>query len=329
MKNKIKKLLDKIQGFVNQIEEYNEYLNENSYNGELSYNVKAYDWIGESDIRKLKCFDILNKNSRDRVLEEFNDDRLNDIYYHTIDNERENFIDSITYNVSPYSYLLDAKEISFQGRQGGHLCLGSISSFEAELNDVGLCDYPFYSWSGVFSIPDDIDQCITELKEHFGVTTQKKVYDLLKVDIVKEFEPYCKDLEKKLLSFAELETDIEGHKKFFKDTLIGQLEFEIEQFIDDEYSYEQSIELAEQGDYSQLDSILSIEKDMIKTNQKVQVPLKAAILAIQEIEKGTDVIGSKISHYTIEAIEKREKDTYVKIGCHLFSVNQTKLQLHI
>lgn len=311
MKNKIQKLLNKIPGFVNQIEEYNEYLNDNKYNGELSYNVKAYDGISENDIEKLECFKVLNQNSKNRVLEEFSDDRLNDIYYHTIDNQRGFFIDSIQFGESPYSYLFDA-----------------ISSFEVELNDTVLWNYPFYEWNGGFNIPDDINQCIQELKEHFGVTTQKEVYKLLKDDII-SIQEYCKELERKLLSFAELETDIEGHKKYFKDCLIDQLEFEIEQFIDDEYSYEQGIELAEQGDYSLLDSILSTEDDMIKTNQKVSVPLKSAMLAIQAIEDGNDIIGQKISHYTIEAIDRRDKDTYVKIDCHLFSVNQTKLQLHI
>lgn len=40
MKNKIQNLLDKILGFIDQIDEYNEYLNDNKYNGELSYNAK-------------------------------------------------------------------------------------------------------------------------------------------------------------------------------------------------------------------------------------------------------------------------------------------------
>lgn len=332
MKNKIQNLLDKIPGFIDQIDEYNEYLNDNKYNGELSYDVKVNDYISQEDIENLECFKVLNSNGKDRVFDEFDNNRLDDIFYHTIDNQREFFIDSIQYKECAYHYLFDAKEISFQGRQGGHLCLGSVNNFEAELSDTGLCNYPFYHYirnEGCQWIqPTDIDTAIQELKEHFGVTTQKEVYKLLIKDI-EYLQEFCSDLEKKLLYFTELETDIEGFKENFKDCLIGQLEFEIENFIDSEFSYEQGIELAEKGDYSLLDSILSIENDMIKTNQKVTVPLKSAMAAIQAIENGDDLVGQKISHYTIEAIDKREKDTYVKIGCHLFSVNQTKLQLHI
>lgn len=339
MKNKIQKLLDRLQVVITKIEEYNEYLYDNKYSdrstSELSFNVKAYDWINTDDLEDLDEFKALSEENKELVREEFDEERIEGVYNHVLEDKREWFRDDA---VSRESYNgifkhMNAKDISFMGRQGGHLCLGAISEWEAEISDIGLDGYPFYQYirnEGCQWIPPtDIDIAIQELKEHFGVTTQNEVYKLLKADIVKDFEPFVISLNKNMEQFLKLEEDIKEYKKNFKDDLLYNLTDEVQQFIENNFSYEDAILAAEQGDYTKLDSILKIEGDKIITNRNAVVSLKAAIETIKHIDEGKDVKSEKVSAYTINVVDRREKDTYVKIGCHLFSLSQTKLQLHL
>lgn len=342
MKKAIQRLLDRLQVVVTKIDEYNEYLNDNSYNHryqpkELSFDVKSYAGIDKDNLEELDRFKVLSDTNKELVLAEFDDDRMSDIWSHTIDDLRECHIEDLA-NGGAYGGIfkhMNREDISFQGRSGGHLCLGAITEWEAELNDIGLCDYPFYQYirnEGCQWIhPDDIDTAIAELKEHFNVTTQKEVYKLLKADIVKDFEPYIADLDKKMEQFLILEADIKQYKgeEHFKSSLLSNLEYEVERFIEDNFSYEYAVLSAEQGDYSLLDSVLKIEGDKVVTNRSAVVSLKAAIEVIKHIDEGKDVKSEKVSAYTINVVDRREKDTYVKIGCHLFSLRQTKLQLLI
>jgi hypothetical protein len=339
MKTKIEKLLKRLQSIIDKIDKYNEYLNDNKYSERstsyLSFNVKAYGWTDIGDLKDLEAFKALSEANQELVLEEFDDDRISGTYYHVLEDKREWFVEQAI-NGETYDGIfkhMKERDISFYGRQGGHLCLGTISEWEAELSDIGLDYYPFYQYirnEGCQWIhPTDIDTAIQELKEHFGVTTQRRVYELLKADIVKDFEPFIKNLDKNMEQFLQLEEDIKEYKDSFKDELIEQLKYEVETFIEDNFSYEDAILAAENGDYSKLDSILKIEDDKIVTNRNAVVSLKAAIETIKHIDAGKDVKSEKISAYTINVVDRRDKDTYVKIGCHLFSLSQTKLQLNL
>lgn len=339
MKNAIKRLLDKISSIITKVEEYNEYLNDNRYSDRstryLSFNVKAYDYIDKNDLEELDEFKALSQENKELVREEFDEERIEGVYNHVFEDKREWFRDDA---ISGGSYNgifkhMNAIDISFMGRQGGHLCLGEVSEWEMELCETSLNYYPFYNWSRdhgmIWETPEDINECIKELKDYFEVTTQKEVYQLLKADVLKEFEPFISDIDKNMEQFLKLEEDIKEYKKNFKDDLLYNLTDEVQQFIENNFSYEYAILAAEQGDYSLLNSILKIEGDKIITNLNAVVSLKAAIKTIKQIENGKDVKSGKVSAYTINVVDRREKDTYVKIGCHLFSLSQTKLQLHL
>lgn len=339
MKNAIQKLLDKISSIITKVEEYNGYLNDNRYSDRstryLSFNVKAYGWLDTDDLEELEEFKALSEENKELVREEFDEDRLSGIWDHKIDDDRECFIDQAV-NGESYKGIfkhMKAEDIYFMGRSGGHLCLGETSEWEMDLCETSLNYYPFYNWTRdngmIWETPEDINECIKELKDYFEVTTQKEVYQLLKADVLKEFEPFISDIDKNMEQFEQLEQDIKDYKETFEAELKEQLKYEVQQFIEDNFSYEDAILAAEQGDYSLLDSILKIEGDKIVTNRNAVVSLNAAIEVIKHIDEGKDVKSEKVSAYTINVVDRREKDTYVKIGCHLFSLSQTKLQLHL
>ena len=208
------------------------------------------------------------------------------------------------------------------------MCLGKVDSFTKEIDDTEAGNYPIWEYKsgqGTFIVWKDTDELIKDFKEHFKLSTQKEVYELLKEDSEKgDIKYYYDQAVENLKAFEQLEIDIRDFKDNAKKYLIEELQYEIDTFIEDEYSVEIAIEKAETGDYSKIDSIQKIEGDELITNRNAKVPLQKAKDLLKAIVNGCNVIGQKVGHYTVNCVDKRTNDTYVKIGCHLFSVKQVK-----
>lgn len=334
MKKQIEKKIEKIKSMVAKIEEYNEYLNDNTYSTrgdstQLSFNVKLhYTWMDEGDVEKYIETLTLTAERREQIIEEFDTNRLTGIQYHWIEDLQSSFREDFDLEDCPYYGLIDSKDVKFYGSNGGHLCLGAASSFEKEIGDTELGKYPIWQYrsgEGTFmKWPDSTDEIIADLKEHFEVTTQKEVYENLKNDIAGDIGYYHQQAVNNLALFSKLETDITKFKSTAKQQLIERLYEEINTFIHFQFSNDIAIEMAETGDYSKLDSITELTEQFAITSQNAKVPFQAAKIMLNAVVQGVDITGKKIGHFVVNSITVKPNDTYIKIGCHLFSLAQTK-----
>jgi len=333
MKKQIEKQFGKLQKMIERIEEYNEYIQDNKYynyhKSYLSFDVKLHNTYLCDD----EVFDALKKLYPDmaegemqQVIEEFNDDRLTGIVYHFYDREQEDFKELLWMDEThPNKSFIKGWDIGFYGRGGGHLCLGDIDSFELDVFNTEVGEYPvsYYDHKYGMQWKFSDDDLIQQFKEHFGVTTQKEVYLQLKKDIeggnVWQMHQDAIDNQKTL---EELEARIDDYKANARKYLIEQLEYEIENFVENEFDISSAIEMAEKGDRSKLQHINTVTEGEVITNMQAKVPTEKAKLLLEAIIKGDNVIGVKIGAYTVNRIEKRTNDTYVKIGCHILSLNE-------
>jgi hypothetical protein len=334
-KLRLNKLFSKLEGMLKKIEEYNAYLDENKYyegygrsNSQLSFNVKIHSYISESNVEDYIKTLQLDEERTSEILEEFNDERLNGMFYHFLEDNQQSFIEDLDNKENPYYYLLNKKDIGFYGISGGHLCLGSIDNFTLEISDTEVGHYPIWQYdrtNGSYYTFNS-ETLIQDFKEHFGVTTQKEVYDAIQYDIKKGDigSYYEKAIENKKL-LEKLEIEIADFKENSNKYLIEHLNNEIDMFVESQFGIDMAIQKAEQGDYSNIDNIKTIENSYLVTNRNAKVPLNEVKNIIQLLMKGYDIQNKKIGAFTINKIVKKEKDTYIKIGCHLFSLNQTLL----
>lgn len=334
-KLRLNKLFAKLEGMLNTIEEYNNYLQDNKYyegygrsNAQLSFNAKIYAYASYSDVQNYINTLGLNEEQQAEVLEEFNDDRLNGMFYHFLEDSQNSFREDLDNKENPYYYFLDKKDIGFYGRGGGHLCLGSIDNFTLEVGDTEVGNYPIWNWdrtNGSYYTFNS-ETLIQDFKEYFGVTTQKEIYDAIQEDIKNGDIGYYykKAIENKNL-LEKLESEITEFKANAKEYLIEHLNNEIDMFIENQFGIDLAIEKAEKGDYSSIDNIKTIENSYLVTNRNAKAPLNEVKNVIKLLIKGYDIQNKKIGAFTINKIVKKEKDTYIKIGCHLFSLNQTLL----
>lgn len=338
MKKQIEKKFEHIVRMIERIEEYNAYLNDNKYyegygcfNRQLSFDVKIHNaWLSDTDVEDYIKPLNLSEDRRQLVLDEFNEERLNSLFQHWLSDNAEQFKEDVNQKESPYYHLIDHKDIGFYGRGGGHLCLGRMESFELEVGDTEVGNYPVWHYESKIGSywsfnQKEVDEMIEDFKQSFGVTTMKEVYKQLVEDSRRgDLDNYYKKAVENQKLLEKLESDIKRFKKNASKYLKEFLQNEIENFIDGEFSVEMAIEKAEAGDYSQIDSFKEITSESILTNRNARVPTKDARIALTAITSGHGSVGIKIGNFILNRISVYPKDTYVKVGCHLFSLNQAK-----
>jgi len=100
MRKKLARKFEHIKKMLIRIDEYNEYLDDNKYyegrgsNPQLSFNVKVHAHVDGADVveKYLDVHGITDHDRRRSVIEEFDDARLDGIFWHTLQQEREWFI---------------------------------------------------------------------------------------------------------------------------------------------------------------------------------------------------------------------------------------------
>lgn len=338
MKKQIEKQIEKINSMIGRITEYNAYLNDNTYYAnrgakQLSFDVKFYAYLTETEVEKCIKGLRLSKKRTAQVMDEFNEDRLSGVYYHFISDNQELFTEDLDSKDSPYYYMVNKKDVGFYGRQGGHLCLGDVSSFELNIDETEIGNWPAWEYeyfgkgeSGL-NWPEDIDVTIAQLKEHFRVTTQKEVYRELRAEITKgDLAGFYNSAISNTETLENLEKQIKDFKANAQKYLEEMLQQEIDTFIQEEFGEEMAIKSAEAGDRSQLDSIKQITGAYVVTNRNAKVPTTSAIYLLNAIISGRKVTGMKIGSFMVNRVTKKRNDTYIKIGCHLFSLKDARQQ---
>lgn len=339
MNKQLQKLFDKMQGMFERIDEYNAYLHDNRYyegyghgDKQLSFDVKLHSvYLDSSDVEgHIKTLE-LNEEDKQMVLDEFDDKRIGGMFDHFCVDNAESFKENIDQKESPYYLLLDSKKIGFYGRSGGHLCLGRISEFEIDF-DGETGHYPIWDWSrtdgAYWSFQKET--LVQDFMEYYEVTNQKELMKCLRNDIGKgDLADYYKTAINNQKLLEQLEEEIKLFKQNAKKYLIEQLTSEVDEFIENEFGIEVAIEKAEKGDYSGLNTIVNIQNSYALTNLNAKVPLNAVKAVLKAMQHGKNVINQKIGAFTINRVVTRLNDTYVKIGCHLFSLNQTLKQIPV
>ncbi len=341
MKARIKKQIDKIVSMIKVIEDYNEYIEDNKYytrygysGGQLSFNVKLHNvLLGDGDIEDyLDKLNIQGKY-RKKILKEFNEERTGGIWNHFFENAQESFKEDLTgWDECPWKDIVTPKEVGFYGRGGGHLCLGDIGEFLLEVGDTEFGNYPIWkyrpNWGSDWSVDKPIEKLITDFKEHFGFTTQAEVLAELKIDSEKgDIKGYYDKAVSNKAALEALEEYIKDFKENANDRFHEELYYEIDIFISDKFSQKMAIELAESGDYSKLDSIKTVNETEVITSRNAKVPADMARELLKAVCLGLNVKGQRVGAYTVNKVKVKPNDTYIKIGCHLFSIKQTQLQL--
>lgn len=216
--------------------------------------------------------------------------------------------------------MLDSKNVWQFGRSGGWLSVAKCTDLENFCEDsVNM----FYELKESY-YKDDNNQ-FNEVLKSFGYNyetlaqTRKRVLSEINSDIA-SFNEQKESIEW-ILGF------IEKAKKGFKESLLHQLDFEINEFINDNLSIDNKIDSYLNGDAKSLNSIESFEDGIIKTNLGAKVTIEQAIKAIQDIKEGKTVLGQKVGLFTIEKVVIRDNKTFVKIGCHVFNLEDIEKQI--
>jgi hypothetical protein len=338
MRKRIEKLLEKFQAKIQIINDYNQMLEDDYkyYTGygrscpQFAFNVKLHGAYFPTD-----CVEdyakSLNLSEQDTalLLEEFSDSRLDGVYEHFIDQERDWVKDQGNLNEwFPDIHILK-REVNFYGRSGGWLCLGDLPLLEIDDTEVG--NYPIWEWSNTygFFIKWDSPTIIDDLKDYHRVTNLKDLFTELKRDLNDgDFAHYADKAIKRTAQIRAFDAVIEEVKKDAKKNLLDFLHDEIDTFLADNLSIDAIIQSAEAGDFSRIDNVNHITDTELVTNRHAHVPIDAAQRMIEAIVAGHDITGKHIGSYVVNKVIAGINDTYVKVGCHVFALKKTIEQIN-
>jgi hypothetical protein len=216
--------------------------------------------------------------------------------------------DEIGYNEWIKRSYVDKFECWQYGRSGGWFSICDKSEVEFEPNDNDFFNL-IYDLRQAHN--DNDNKAFNEVLNNYSIDDKKKY--------IKECEEEIKEYNDKVHAIESIIEDIEGQKKYFKETLLNELEHEVSQFINDELD----------SNLIQSNCTIQIEQDIVKTSKGVTV-LKDEFQSNLELLKPlfnsmhvNDIIriDKKVGNYFVEYATKVENDTIIKAGCHKFSLN--------
>jgi hypothetical protein len=372
---KISKINEQIFSLLERANEINSFEARNDFDTREGYivgNIKVYEWLIASDVEEhIKTLN-LTEEEKESLLIEFNEDRLNSIYYHTCENQVSYFKDFVdlcaTTNFNKlwrafntikenfcsielkyyYNYIeghedktlkefqkyfisknekdfqeycilsqFDEKNVWQFGRSGGWLSFAECSEVENFCEDEANMYYYLQS-----AYNEDNN------KEFNEILNDNIYRNETKKELIKRIEDAIKCFDEKIEAVNWMLKHIEDELKGFKENLLHQLEYEIDNFIDQEFNIDIQIRNFLNGNTNALNFIKEVENDKIVTNFGAKVLIKDAIKFINAIKNKVNVIGQKIGPYTINKVLIEQSKTFVKIGCHVFNVESTETRLN-
>ena len=304
-------IISQIQNICKKIDTINENIDDYTYSNrdfrgtQLSFNVKMYGWFNIESIIK-----IHSSKLQAQILQEFDDDRLYGIQNHFNSSEVEFFKEEI--NSGTYGIYFDSKDIYLAGRSGGNLVLGNIENFKVDYWDYIPNEFQVYkNWETFLDLPSwaDFIHSDYELKD-FKI-------------LLEDLTDLLKKVEDIYFQIGRIEARINDIKNNYKSCLNDFLRDEIDFYLQDVIN---PIEEAENGNAIYLNT-LKIENNEIITNNKAKVLAKDAINVFNKYLLGYNIVNLKIGAFTVNDVIVKNKDTYIKIGCHIFAVSQLKKDL--
>jgi hypothetical protein len=204
--------------------------------------------------------------------------------------------------------FIDKFECWQYGRSGGWFSICD----EDEANCT-ILDDNYDSW-----LFDDLEKAYNEDdNRQFNEVINNYIDRETKQQFLKSLRSLLKDYNDKINAITEIVQDIEDGKKYFKENLLHQLDYEIDEFINNEFLINKT------------NVTIKIENDKIKTSLGVTVDeiefknafnlLLPKFNSMNSKEKFS--ISKKVGNYFVEYAKKTKNDVIIKAGCHRFSLN--------
>lgn len=274
--------------------------------------IKVRNYLDETDIETVIATLGMQK-FRKKILKEFNGERLENTFSHALEMDVEDIQYSLDNHVDCFpqaiqealTNFIPAKQVRTYGRSGGYLAICDKLYFECNNEDIDIfCSDVLYDAEGMTN--KEFNDLLKENDMDFFGT---------KKQTIKAINERIKEIE---TCISSVHTVIDYAEDCAKEwTAIGQLECDIESFIESE-------------NYFILDTI-SIFDNTIKTSRGLSVPLEEAKKALSTIiclipTKGKKVALNdiKIGNYIATKLFKKKKRWIVQVGCHKIELNHAK-----
>lgn len=313
----------------------------------LVANIKTYIWLDKDDILKI-CKDRgLSEDRTEDVFEEFRS-RLDGIRDHCAENKIYNFIEMLG-NKSMYytNYYKLAREYerflngnletytNYKGETYNHWNLKAFKKFQSknyssekylnylkrkhktemkEYETVSMFDPDdVYQWGrsgGWLSFApsnffEDNDALMIAENPHDDYDTYKEKMQILR--------PAIHELKKKIEAVNWILNYVKSCKEGFKNYLLEQLEYEIGEYLSEEFT----------------EDTIQAQEDKIKTSRGVTVGLQEAKtllpIILKRIEAGEPVNDLSIGVFKVVRTYVQDNENFVQIGCHNISLDKAKL----
>jgi hypothetical protein len=142
-------------------------------------------------------------------------------------------------------------------------------------------------------------------------------YKETKSQFLSRIKSYLKEIQSRFNAVEQIIKDVESKKKYFKDSLVSELEYEIQEFCSENLNIEDT------------NASISLVGEIVKTSLGVTVEAKEfktnLIEVLKELRENSELeelpINRKVGNYFVEYAKKIEGDYLIKAGCHRLSLN--------
>lgn len=282
----------------------------NCYNRVPCFKIKVYDYLQESDVETIIDKSTLSELAKERILEEFDEDRLHSIFNHTCDQELEYLLEAVGYEDEYNELEKDCFEV--EGRGGGWLVYNNKRHNPFDLDANLKFHYGFLENLGTETNLALWRKVLPEIYCNAAYYNCREAIECLEADLEQ-----LQAINKQLKQLIELGNRIERIKNCFEDSLFDNLEWEIEIFI--ENGLEELVVVK--------NTIAKIENDIVTTNEGAKCTISEARDALKKLKEGTLTKGDKIGNYTFINTFEHEGKLYAKVGCHKFLISELEAQL--
>jgi len=324
---KLENLKNKIVSKIEQIDAISKKLTtrfqKNGDKSHFAFNIKVYDFLTVEDIEAhIEALPNLTDKEKEALNDEFaKEERANSIFWHTCEQELESLFEYVNVGYCGDDQELkaiDKNDLEQGGRNGGWL---------------------FYT--ALFLCGREITNCLDDNITYADLSTLKDVCEKTGLKFWREYKKHISsnwrdaesalnalldnvnDTLEKLVGLEILDIRIDQIKNCFGDSLVSNLDWEIESFI--EHDLADIVE--ESPAITNLNHIEKIENGKVITNAQASCTLDQAREALKKFKNGLLKAGDKIGNYTLTRIFTIEEKTYFKIGCHKLALEEIQEKL--
>lgn len=208
------------------------------------------------------------------------------------------------YNEFVLRAKIDKLECWQYGRSGGWLSVCRES--EVDFSDIISYDYGYWL-EELASIDND---------KEFNASIIEEGED--KKSLLKRIKNTIKNAEDKIDAIKEIVANIEDGRKYFKESLLRELQYEIDEFVSEAGAiFTSNCTIEEVDNKIKTSKGVSVDAKEFRENLALYVPQFKTMAEGEEIK-----INKQVGDYQVERAKKIEGgDVIIKAGCHKFSLN--------